>query len=98
MAKVAIANVKTGMKLLKPVINDSGMVMLGEGTILTDQMINKLNNMNISFVYVEGSQAKTKSKEALINEINERFQKSGTNEQMVLLHKLMIEHIEETYK
>ncbi|MCX8069117.1 MAG: hypothetical protein N2738_01295 [Thermodesulfovibrionales bacterium] len=98
MAKVAPTNLKAGMKLQKPVVNDAGMVMLGEGTVLTDQMINKINNMNISFVFVEGAQQKTKNKDDLLLEIDNRFKKSESNEYMALLHRVMREHIEETYK
>lgn len=98
MSKVAPTNLKAGMKLIKPVVNDAGMVMLGEGTVLTDQMINKINNMKISFVFVEGAQQKTKNKDEILKEIDKRFKLSGKNEQMELLHKVMIEHIEETYK
>ncbi|MCX8028356.1 MAG: hypothetical protein N3A62_10980 [Thermodesulfovibrionales bacterium] len=98
MAKVPVTNLKAGMKLIKPVVNEAGMVMLGEGTVLTDQMINKINNMNIAAVFVEGSQQRTKSKEETIKEIEERFSKSADTEQMRLLKRIMLEHVEEIYK
>lgn len=98
MAKVAVANLKAGMKLLKPVVNETGMVMFGEGTVLTDQMITRLSNMNISAVFVEGGQQRTKSKEEALRELEQRFARSGENEQMRMLKKVMIEHIEEIYK
>lgn len=98
MAKVPVTNLKAGMKLTKPVVNDAGMVMLGEGTILTDQMINKITNMNINAVFVEGGQQRTKTKEETLREIEQRFSKSGDNEQMRLLKKIMIEHVDEIYQ
>ncbi len=98
MAKVAIANLKAGMRLTKPVVNETGMVMFGEGTVLTDQMITKLSNMNISAVFVEGAQQRTKTKDEALREIEQRFARSGENEQMKMLKKVMIEHIEEIYK
>ncbi|MFQ3574176.1 MAG: hypothetical protein SNJ53_06035 [Thermodesulfovibrionales bacterium] len=98
MAKVPVTHLKPGMKLIKPVVNDAGMVMLGEGTVLTDQMINKISNMNISAVFVDGSSQKAKSKEETIKEIEERFSKSADTEQMRLLKRLMLEHVEEVYQ
>ncbi len=98
MAKIAVANLKAGMKLLKPVVNESGMVMLGEGTVLTEQMIAKISSMNINAVFVEGKEQRTKTKQEALAELEQRFSRSGENEQMKLLKKVMLEHIEEIYK
>lgn len=98
MAKVSVNNLKAGMKLIKPVVNEAGMVLLGEGTVLTEQMINKIMNMNINAVFVEGSQQRTKTKEEAIKEVEERFSRSAQSDLMKMLKKVMIEHLEEVYK
>lgn len=98
MPKILVSNLKPGMKLSKPVLNEGGMILVGEGTTLTDAHIDRLNNMNISSVYVEGSSQPQKPKEEMLAELNFRFKKSENEPYMGLLKRLFTEHIEELYK
>lgn len=86
------------MKLTKPVVNENGIILLGEGTVVTDAVIARLSNMNIMSVYVEGASEPRKSKEEMIAALDSRFRKTGNEPHMGTLKKLFMEHIEESYK
>ncbi|MBI3592575.1 MAG: hypothetical protein HY099_03730 [Nitrospirae bacterium] len=86
------------MKLSKPVVNESGMIMLGEGTELTDALIERLNNMNVTSVYVEGAAKAEKPKNEVLSGLDARFKKTENEPYMAVLKRLFKEHIEELYK
>ena len=54
MPKLIISDLKPGMRLLKPVTNPSGMVLLTEGLELTEELIDRLRKMEIESVFVRG--------------------------------------------
>jgi len=97
MAKIPVSSLKPGMKLTKPVVNNAGMVLLGEGTELTDTLIERLLNMDIGSVYVEGTANPGKSKEEMLAELDARFKKTENEPNMGTLKRLLKEHIEELY-
>jgi len=98
MAKMPVSALKPGMKLAKPIVNDAGMILLGEGSWLTDTLIERLLNMNIGSVYVEGTASLGKSKEEMLAELDARFKKTESEPYMGTLKKLLKEHIEELFK
>ncbi|TAN40942.1 MAG: hypothetical protein EPN22_16655 [Nitrospirae bacterium] len=98
MPKVSVENLKPGMKLAKPVMNEGGMVLLGPGTELTAASISRLVNMSIGSVTVEGSSKPAKPKEELFAEIDARFKKTESEPNMSLLKKILQEHTEALYK
>ncbi|MCL4456881.1 MAG: hypothetical protein M1147_10350 [Nitrospirae bacterium] len=98
MPKVPANSLKPGMKLSKPVMNDAGMILLGEGTELTNALIERLQNMNVSSVYVEGAAAPQKPLEEILSELDARFKKTENEPNMGLLKKLFRDHIEGLYK
>ncbi len=94
MKKVSVEILKPGVKLAKPVVNDSGMIIIGDGTVLSDVHIERLQNMNINTVYVEGTAGPSKSKEELLAELDARFKKTEEEPYMSILKKVLREHIE----
>jgi hypothetical protein len=54
MQKVPIELVKPGMVLATTVCNDSGMALCGEGTELTDTIIERLKRMNVTHLVLKG--------------------------------------------
>lgn len=65
------------MTVAKPVMNDSGVVMVGAGTELTEATIEKLKRLEIASVIVKGRPVDTgspeKPLEQLFAELDERF-------------------------
>lgn len=95
MPKIAVEKLKPGMKLAKPVVNESGMILLGEGTELTEARIDRLNAMNIQSVDIEGAAKPQKTKEEMLADIAQRFSKTEHEPYMGVLKRLFLEHIEE---
>jgi hypothetical protein len=52
VAKIALDKLEAGMKLAKPVQNASGMVLLGENTELTAELIDRIKSVGIDSVYI----------------------------------------------
>ena len=96
MPKVSVNNLVPGMKLAKPVTNESGMVLLGSGTELTGQQIERLTRMNVEYVQVESTAKPEKSREELLSELDTRFRKTENEPYMGLLKRLFAEQIEKS--
>ncbi len=54
MQKISIEQAAAGMILAKPVTNPKGITLCGEGTELTDNLIQRLKAMEITRIAVEG--------------------------------------------
>ncbi|KAF0178203.1 MAG: hypothetical protein FD164_2251 [Nitrospirae bacterium] len=98
MPAVTIANLKPGMKLSKPIVNDSGMVLLPQGTVLTASLIGRIENMNLAPVSIEGSSEPRKPLEAVLAEIDARFRMAGDQPLMQMMKRVMKEHFEVLYQ
>ena len=55
MQKVPLSLAKSGMILEKPVTRENGMTLVGAGTELTESLLQRLENMGIESIVVEGS-------------------------------------------
>jgi len=94
MKKLSVENLKAGVKLAKPIVNESGMIIIGEGTILSDIHIERLRNMNVNSVFIEGTAGPSKSREELLAELDARFRKTEEEPYMLVLKKIFKEQIE----
>ncbi len=77
MQKVPIELVKPGMVLAKSVTSDAGMALCGEGTELTENIIDRLKQKNVSHLTLKGHPVdfggESKTKEQKIEELTARF-------------------------
>lgn len=55
MQKIPVRLAKPGMTLAKPILRDNGLVLMAEGTELTEALLGRLPGMNIETVVVKGS-------------------------------------------
>ncbi|WP_424767961.1 HD-GYP domain-containing protein [Paenibacillus sp. sgz302251] len=53
MRKVQIGMIKPGDKLAKPIYQDNGNILLGEGVELNDRYIDRLLDLGIDFLFIE---------------------------------------------
>jgi len=97
MPKIPVEQLKPGMKLARPLENASGMVLMAEGTELTEARISKIENMGIDSVYIDGPSRPARPKEELLAALEERFSKVGNSPPMALIKKAVKEHIEAMY-
>jgi hypothetical protein len=55
MQKIPLNLAKPGMMLAKPMARENGVVIMAEGTELTDSLIYRLENMKIDHIVVKGN-------------------------------------------
>jgi hypothetical protein len=85
------------MVLAKPVMNKSGMIMLGEGTELNDSLIEKIRDMGIESVHVQGMSQPDVPLEELLAALDARFSHVEKDHLMAMIKRPMKEHIEGLY-
>jgi hypothetical protein len=98
MPKIPVAKLEPGMKLSKPVTAKNGMVMLGEGTELSPAWIERIRDMEIGSVFIDGPSVQTVSKEEALAELDARFAKVEGKPYMNLIKKIIKAHIEGLYE
>ena len=79
MKKIAIDKIADGMILAKPVVGQSGNVLLSEGVVLSSKITSKLSSWGVAMVYVEGEDENSviqASTENISKELQERFGES----------------------
>ena len=86
------------MKLAKAVENASGMVLLGENTELTMELIDKIKNMGIDSVYVQGMSKPSEPIETMLAQLDKRFKTVENQPHMDTLKKIFQEHIASLYE
>ncbi len=98
MPKIPVDKLEPGMKLSKPVTAKNGMVLLGEGTELSETWIKRISEMDITGVFIEGPAIQTISKEEALTNLEARFAKTEGKPYMNLIKKVTKEHIEGLYE
>ena len=98
MAKIALDKLESGMKLAKPVENSSGMVLLGENTELTVELIDKIKDMGIDSVFIQGMSKPSVPIEVMLSDLDGRFKTVENEPYMDVLKKVFIAHIESLYE
>jgi len=96
MPSVSVENLKPGMVLAKPLTRGT-MVILGEGTVLTESWISRLEDMDIEKVYIEGPSIQPIPKQEALDALEARFQNAIDKPHMQKLKNLVKEHIESLY-
>jgi hypothetical protein len=97
MPKIPVAKLEPGMKLAKPVVAKNGMVMLGEGTELSATWIERINDMDITSVFVEGPPIQMIPAEEALASLDARFAHVVGKPYMNMIKKIVKEHIESLY-
>ncbi|MDA8124634.1 MAG: hypothetical protein M0009_05560 [Deltaproteobacteria bacterium] len=97
MPRIAKEALTPGMKLAKPIAGQNGMVLLAEGTELTEKWIERIQDMDVAGVFVEGdSQPAVPLAEALAG-LEKRFATVQQEPHMGLIKKAVRAHIESLY-
>lgn len=97
MPKIPVAKLEPGMILAKPIMTPNGMVMLGEGTELTEKWVERIQDMEIASVFIDGPPIQTISKEEALANLEARFALAAGKPYMNSIKKLVKEHIEGLY-
>ncbi|MHB1014974.1 MAG: hypothetical protein ACYC2W_06825 [Desulfurivibrionaceae bacterium] len=78
MQRILMAQAGPGMILAKEILNPEGMVLCGAGTALSEALIERLINMDVVDVTVEGHPVNIEGEKTLQEELREidlRFQR-----------------------
>jgi hypothetical protein len=97
MPRIALDKLKPGMKLAKPVTNQNGLVMLAEDTELTTILIDKISDLDIAGVYIQGMTQPDMPKEEMLAGLNQRFKNVENEPYMDVIKQALKEHIEGLY-
>lgn len=97
MPKISVDKIEPGMTLLKPVTRGN-MVMLNEGTELTEKMILKIRSMEIETIFIDGPSLQSIPREEMLAQLDMRFKKVENMPYMNLLKKIVREHKEGLYE
>lgn len=77
MQKIPVSKATEGMVLAKPVLRESGVVLMGENTELNEMLIEKLQDLDINHIVVKGRPLDTGGEEKTLDqiyaELDERF-------------------------
>jgi hypothetical protein len=73
MKKVQIIEARPGDVIARPVATASGMVMVQPGAVLTSEIVERLVNLGIDVVWLEGLAADAKPLETVLAELDQRF-------------------------
>jgi hypothetical protein len=96
MRRISIDKLEAGMILAKPLLRGT-MVILGEGTNLTESWISRIEDMDIDHLFVEGAAEQAIPKEEALAQLDRRFEKVLDQPYMAPLKKIVKEHIEGLY-
>lgn len=55
MQKIPVNLARPGMVLDKPVLRDNGLVLVAQGTEISQSLLDRLENMGVEWITVEGS-------------------------------------------
>lgn len=95
MKRVPLDGAEPGMVLAKPVINQTGVTVLPAGTELDQDLLKRLDRMNLTAVYVEGTASATgaRSPAELEQEMAQRFRKVAGDPTQVMIREAVRRHL-----
>lgn len=97
MPRLAKEALTPGMKLAKPICGANGMVLLAEGTELSEKWIERIQDMDVTHCFVEGASEPTIPKEEALAALEKRFAMVQQEPYMGELKKIVRAHIESLY-
>jgi hypothetical protein len=97
MKKIPMDKVEPGMKLAKPIMSQSGMVLLGEGTELTDKWLERMQDMGLDGIFIDAPAEQLLSKEEALAALDSRFKLVVNQPRMANIKSILKEHIEGLY-
>lgn len=94
MPKLSVEELKEGMVLSRPILNESGIVLIAANTALTTATIDKVKQMNVHSVSIAGAGKSQAERDELLRELDRRFTNAHEDPYLALLKEALREHIE----
>lgn len=96
MPNIPVSDLKPGMVLARP-LSRGKMVLLGEGTVLTDTWILRIRDMDMQKACIVGPSTQPMPREEALKLLDARFQKVIDKPHMRQMNKIVRDHIESLY-
>lgn len=97
MLKMSVESVGPGAVLAKPIVNDTGIILIAVGVEVTGSLKQKLASMGITEVFVDGKRVPDIPKEEFVAKVNVSFSKTEEDPRMAAMKRALLAHIEELY-
>jgi hypothetical protein len=98
MRKIFVEKLEPGMILAKPITGPTGMVMLAKDTELNEKWIERIQDMKIAFVFVDGPPVQEIPEEEALADLETRFALVNDKPFMGIIKKAVREHIKGLYR
>ena len=99
LAPIRLADAQPGMVVAKAVVNPKGMVLCAEGTVLSDRMIARLLQMDVTTIVIESQDEMTDQEfERRKGKINRRFAAVDPSSMLGRLKHVLLEKLESMRK
>ena len=97
MLKMSVESVGPGSVLAKPIVNDTGIILIAAGVEVTGSLKQKLASMGITEVFVDGKRVPDIPKEEFVAKVNVSFSKTEEDPRMAAMKRALLAHVEELY-
>ncbi len=98
MSRVFAKDLASGMRLARPVVNDRGLVLIAEGTELTDFLIARIRQLDLGPIYIHGVSRVLPPKAEAMADLERRFRKVEAAPHMALVKNAILRHLEALYE
>jgi hypothetical protein len=96
--RIGVDEARPGMTLARPVLNEAGIAIYGEGIMLTEPVIQRIASMHIGTICVEGRKPPVRPLEEELEALHRRFSHTETFPHMSVLKRIVREHIESLHE
>jgi hypothetical protein len=97
MKKISMDKIESGMKLAKPLMSKNGMVLLSEGTELTEKWIERIQDMDVDGIFIDAPAEQALSKEDALAQLESRFKLAVNQPFMANIKDILKKHVEGLY-
>ncbi len=97
LRKIHPDKLEPGMILAKPILIGSA-VFLGEGVVLTERLVSRIQNMNLDYAFVEGRSEQDMPLEEALALLDHRFRNCDGSDLMMNIKEIVRKHIIELYE
>ena len=96
MPRLPLDKIQPGMQLSRHAVNNSGVMLLERGTVISEEMVGKLRNAEIRYLFVVENPDDGRLHE-MLSALEERFAMTRDEPHMGVLKELLREHMEDIY-
>jgi hypothetical protein len=96
LPRLPLDKIQLGMQLSRHAVNNSGVLLLERGTVITDEIIGKLRNAEVRHLFVADNSDDERLDE-MLSALEKRFAMTRDEPHMGVLKELLREHMEDIY-